>query len=307
MSTSAITPVEVPNPVADRFRDRIAIVAGGGRTDDGAAIGVGAATAILLASEGARVGIVDINAEAAERTVETIHASGGEAMALRADISDERSCEAAIAAIGDAYGPLDALLNTLGLPGGKRGVEEFLEDEWERLMNVNLKGFMLTSKFAIPRMTRGGAIVNVSSADAEVPCHGNAVFAASKGGLNSLTRHIAVREGYLGIRANAVMPGPIWTPVALGKIGTKVGEDKRALAETDRAGARERRRLITATQTEGTAWDIAYTAAFLASDQARWVTGQVLMVDGGASRIAPWDRQNKPPRELPDRTAAFAS
>jgi NAD(P)-dependent dehydrogenase (short-subunit alcohol dehydrogenase family) len=305
MTTTAAAPIEVPNPVGSRFENGVAVVAGGGRTDNGVAIGVGAATAILLASEGCRIGVVDINVEAAQRTVETITAAGGEAMAVQADVTSEADCARAMSAIRDAYGPLDALLNTLGVPGGKRGVQEFVEEEWERLINVNLKGFILTSRHAIPRMTHGGAIVNVSSADAEYPCRGSAAFSASKGGVNALTRHIAVREGHLGIRANAVMPGPIWTPVALSKIGTKIGLDRQALQEADKASVRERRRLLTATQTEGTAWDIAHTVAFLASKQARWITGQVVLVDGGATRIAPWDHDTMPVRDLPDPTAAF--
>lgn len=302
---TSTSPVEIPNPVGDRFRDKVAVVAGGGRTDDGVAIGVGAATAILLASEGAKVGVLDINSEAADRTVAAIEAAGGTAIALPADVTDHDSCSAAFERVGDEWGTLHALCNTLGLPGGKRGVTEFLDDEWDKLITVNLKGFAVTSRYAIPLMTEGGAIANVSSADAERPCFGNAAFAASKGGVNSLTKHIAVREGYRGIRANAVMPGPIWTPVALGKIGTRFGEDKKALADGERPAVRARRRELTATQTEGTGWDIAYACAFLVSDQARWLTGQILMSDGGASLIAPWDAPNKPTRELPDNTAAF--
>jgi len=300
-------PNAVRGPVSDRYAGKTALVAGGGRTparDDGA-IGVGAATSMLLAREGARVAVLDIDLDAASRTVASIEAAGGEALAVQADVSDEASCAAAFAEVQRTYGELHALFNTLGITRSRRSVTQFIDEEWDAIMPVNVRGFILTAKHGIPLMTSGGAIVNVSSADAEVPSHGNATFAASKGAVNSLTRHIAVREGYRGIRANAIMPGAMWTPIALTKLGTKVGGDKVSLAAADETAVREQRRLITATQTEGTAWDIAHAALFLGSDQARWITGQTLMVDGGATMIAPWDVQNKPPREVPDTSLAY--
>lgn len=300
-------PNAVRGPVCRRYEGRTALVAGGGRTparDDGA-IGVGAATSMLLAREGARVAVLDIDRDAAERTVASITAAGGEAFAVQADVSDDASCASAFAQVQETYGELHALFNTLGITRSRRSVTQFIDEEWDAIMPVNVRGFMLTAKHAIPAMTSGGAIVNVSSADAEVPSHGNATFAASKGAVNSLTRHIAVREGYRGIRANVIMPGAMWTPIALTKLGTKVGGDKVALGADQETSVREQRRLITATQTEGTAWDIAHAALFLGSDQARWITGQTLMVDGGATMIAPWDVQNKPPREVPDASLAY--
>lgn len=305
--STAPNPNAVRGPVARRFEGKVALVAGGGRTparEDGA-IGVGAATSMLLAREGCRVAVLDISPEAAQRTVDSITATGGTAFAVQADVSVDADCERAFAQVADAYGTLDVLMNTLGITRSRRGVTTFTDEEWDAIMPVNVRGFILTAKHAIPLMTRGGAIVNVSSADAEVPSHGNATFAASKGAVNSLTRHIAVREGYRGIRANVIMPGAMWTPIAVTKLGTKVGEDKQALADDAQQAVREQRRLITATQTEGTAWDIAHAAVFLASEQARWITGQTLMVDGGATMVAPWDTQNKPSRVVEDDTLHF--
>ncbi|GAB3348126.1 SDR family NAD(P)-dependent oxidoreductase [Amycolatopsis echigonensis] len=297
----------VAGPVSRRFEGKVALVAGGGRTppEAGNGIGVGAATSMLLAREGCRVAVLDRDVDAANRTVKSIAETGGEAIAIQADVSVDADCARAIAEVQDAYGTLHALLNTLGITRSRRSVTQFVDEEWTAIMEVNVRGFMLTAKHAIPLMTEGGAIVNVSSADAVVPSHGNATFAASKGAVNSLTRHIAVREGYRGIRANAIMPGAMWTPIALTKLGTAVGADKKELPEAEREAVRRQRRQITATQTEGTAWDIAHAAAFLASDQSRWITGQVLMVDGGASVIAPWDVQNKPARTVADSTLHF--
>ncbi|PXY23419.1 hypothetical protein BAY59_27485 [Prauserella coralliicola] len=300
-------PNTVAGPVSRRFEGKVALVAGGGRTppEAGNGIGVGAATSMLLAREGCRVAVLDIDDAAANRTVKAIVDSGGEAIAIKADVSVDTDCARAFDEVRESYGTLDALLNTLGITRSRRSVTQFVDEEWTAIMDVNVRGFIHTAKHAIPLMTNGGSIVNVSSADAVVPSHGNATFAASKGAVNSLTRHIAVREGYRGIRANAIMPGAMWTPIALTKLGTAVGADKKPLPTSDWEAAREQRRRITATQTEGTAWDIAHAALFLASDQARWITGQVLMVDGGASVIAPWDVQNKPERKLADHTLRF--
>jgi NAD(P)-dependent dehydrogenase (short-subunit alcohol dehydrogenase family) len=297
-----VDPIEIPGPVCRRFEGKTALVAGGGHTPPkiGTGFGIGAATSILLGREGCRVAVLDIDGDAAERSVAAIKGAGGEGIAIRADVSIEADCRRAFDEVGKEFGELHALLNTVGITRSRRGVTEFLAEEWEEVLAVNVRAFVLTAKYAIPLMTRGGSIVNVSSADAVVPGHGNVSYAASKGAVNSVTRHIAVREGFRGIRANAIMPGAAWTPSSWRNLGTKVGEDMKPLGTDELTIARERRRRVTAIQTEGSAWDIAHAGAFLASDQSRWITGQVIMVDGGASVIAPWDTHNKPERVLPD-------
>jgi NAD(P)-dependent dehydrogenase (short-subunit alcohol dehydrogenase family) len=284
----------IPGPVSKRFEGKVAVVAGGGMTDGtrADAVGIGAAAAILMALEGARVAVLDVSEEAARRTVDSIRAFDKEAIAIHVDVTDDDNCAAGMAEVDRRYGRLDALINSVGLSGGRRGVEDFDQAQWDTIMNVNLRGHILTCKHAIPLMREGGAIVNVSSADAVAPTYGSAVYASSKGGVNSLTQHIAVREGHRGIRANAVMPGLVWTAMTT-----------RYYANPEEVAAmREFRRTTTATQTEGTSWDIAHACAFLASDQARYITGECIMLDGGAGRIGHWDIKSKPVRALPDTT-----
>jgi NAD(P)-dependent dehydrogenase (short-subunit alcohol dehydrogenase family) len=159
-------------------------------------------------------------------------------------------------------------------------------------MNVNLRGHILMCKYAIPAMRDGGSIVNIGSADALAPTYGSAVYASSKGGVNSLTQHIAVREGHRGIRANVVMPGLVWSAMT-----TRYYSSPDEVEEM-----RESRRRSSATQTEGTSWDMAHASVFLASDQARFISGQLIMSDGGAGKIGHWDLKSKPERTLPDHT-----
>jgi NAD(P)-dependent dehydrogenase (short-subunit alcohol dehydrogenase family) len=290
-------------PVAQRFQGKAGIVVGGGRTPAGhvAGINIGGAHARLLAKEGCKVAVLDIDPEAADRTVTTIKDAGGDAFAVQADITKERDCERAVEATVDRYGRLDVLMNTCGIALSRRGVTDVSAEEWDRLMNVNVKGFMFTAKYSIPAMTEGGAIINIGSYDAVRPSYGSAGYAASKGAVASLTLHLAAREGYRGIRANCVHPVSPWTPIATrSQIGAKMGSPVRELQAEEMTPAREKRRLNTALEIEGSAWDIAHASVFLASDQARWITGQILLVDGGASVLASQDVAQKPHRTLPD-------
>ena len=250
---------------------RVAVVTGGGAAGDG--IGNGRAAAILLARAGARVLVVDRDARLAQRTVEMV-AGAGVAGAHEADVTDAGACRAMVAAALDRWGRLDVLVNNVGI-GSRGSVVDETEEAWERVLRTNVTSMALASKAAIPAMVeggRGGAVVNVSSISALRP-RGLTAYSASKGAVIALTRAMAVDHGPDGIRVNCVAPGPVYTPMV------------RAAGMTDEA--RERRRRSSLLGIEGTGWDVGNAVAFLASQRARYVTGQVLVVDGGVTLASP--------------------
>ena len=252
--------------MAGRLNGRVAIVTGAGSQTEG--IGNGRATAVLFAREGARVLLVDRRIEAAGLTARLIADEHGEAEPFAADVTSEAACRAMVERALERWGRLDILVNNVGIGIAKRITEVTLE-EWELQMRVNVTSMVLASKHAIPAMVAtagGGSIVNVSSI-ASQRGRGLAPYAASKGAVEALTRAMAADHGRDGIRVNAIAPGPAYTPMV----------SARGMPES----VREARRKSTALGIEGTAWDIAWAAVYLASDEARWVTGVVLPVDGG--------------------------
>ncbi len=245
-----------------RLANKVAIVTGGGSRGPG--LGNGKATSILFAREGARVLCVDSAVERAEETVKEIATEGGEASAFAADVTRAADCRAMVAAAIDRYGGLDILHNNVGVES-RAGILEVTEDEWDRVMAVDLKSMMLAAQAAIPRMQgRGGAITCVSSI-AALRGHQRTAYAAAKAGVLGLVITLAEQLGPRGIRVNAIAPGQVWTP----------------MVAYQGAEGREARRRRTPLGTEGTAWDVAWAAVYLASDEARWVTGQTIVVDGG--------------------------
>jgi NAD(P)-dependent dehydrogenase (short-subunit alcohol dehydrogenase family) len=261
--------VDVPNGWG--LAGKVAIVTGGGAAGDG--IGNGRASAILLAKAGAHVVVVDRDAGLAKRTVEMIGEVGGEAIAVEADVTRAADCAAMVRAAVDRFGRLDLLDNNVGI-ASRGSVVDVSEDEWRRVMQVNVETMFLAAKHAIPAMQRagGGAIVNVSSISALRP-RGLTAYTVSKGAVIALTRAMAVDHGRDGIRVNCVAPGPVYTPMVY------------AGGMTERA--RERRRTASVLQREGTGWDIGHAVRFLLSDHARYITGQTLVVDGGTTLVAP--------------------
>ncbi|ANK82992.1 MAG: short-chain dehydrogenase [Rhizobiales bacterium NRL2] len=251
---------------------KAALVVGGGAAGDG--IGNGRAAAILLARAGARVMVADRDGTLAERTTEMILSEGGEARAFEADATDEAQCEAMVRATLDAFGRLDALDNNVGI-GSRGSVVATSQTDWERVMRVNVETMFLVSKHAIPAMIDsgdGGAIVNVSSISALRP-RGLTAYSASKGAVIALTRAMAVDHGPDGVRVNCVAPGPVYTPMVYG----------RGMSESARAQRAKASRL----GIEGTGWDVGQAVRFLLSAQARYVTGQTLVVDGGVTLTGP--------------------
>lgn len=248
-----------------RLEGKVAIVTGAGSRGPG--IGNGKATAILFAREGAKVLLVDNIAERMQETLEMIESEGGEASVFSGDVTNIADCEAMVNTAASRYGRLDILHNNVGIDSTGNVVTIDVA-EWDRVMNINLKSVMLTSKFAIPKMVAGGggAIINIASVAALRPRNMDA-YSTSKGGVIALTRAMAASHAADHIRVNCIIPGMVYTPM---------------VAEILTPEAREQRWRSTPLQTEGTAWDVAWAAVYLASDEARWVTGIAIPVDGGA-------------------------
>jgi len=252
------------------FAGKVAIVTGGGAAGDG--IGNGRAAAILLARAGARVLVVDRQLELAQRTVTMIVEEGGEAVAHAADVTDDDQCRAMVDAALAHYGRLDLLDNNVGI-ASKGSVVDEDPQVWSRVMHVNVDSMFLASRHAIPAMIRtagSGAIVNVASIAALRP-RGMTAYSTSKGAVIALTRAMAVDHGPQGIRVNCVAPGPVYTPMVA--------------VEGMSDAAREQRRKASVLNQEGTGWDIGYAIRFLLSNQARFITGQTLVVDGGVTLV----------------------
>ena len=257
--------------MANRLEGKVAIVTGAGSRAPG--IGNGRATAILMAREGARVLLVDRDQEAAAATRDMIREEGNRAEIHIGDVTAGEDCAAMVADAVSRWGQLDILHNNVGI-GGRGTVEQVSEEEWERVMRVNVTSMMLTAKHAVPalRAAGGGAITNVSSIAALRP-RGLTSYSVSKGAVATLTQALAVDHGPDRIRANCIMPGPVYTPMVYS--GGMPDE------------LRERRRRASLLQIEGEGWDIGWAAVYLASDEARYVTGVILPVDGGVTIRGP--------------------
>jgi NAD(P)-dependent dehydrogenase (short-subunit alcohol dehydrogenase family) len=262
--------------MAGRLAGKVAIVVGAGQTP-GDTIGNGRATAILFAREGARVVAVDRRLASAEETVGMIEAEGGAAVALEADATQEGDCRALMQRTLEFHGRIDVLHNNVGIGGGDAGPAHVEEAVWDHIMAVNLKSVILPCKHVLPvmREQRAGAIVNVSSI-AAVCATPIVAYKASKAGVNAYTQSLAIGNAKHGIRANVIMPGLMNTPMAVEGIASARGVSKEDLI-------RMRDAQVPLGGKMGTAWDVAYAALFLASDEARFITGVALAVDGGQS------------------------
>jgi NAD(P)-dependent dehydrogenase (short-subunit alcohol dehydrogenase family) len=251
---------------------KVALISGGGAAGDG--IGNGRAAAILLARAGTRVLVADRDLRLAERTVEMISAEGGAAAASGGDVTAEADCRQLVEAALDRWGRLDFLDNNVGI-GSRGNVVEEKPEQYRRVMQINVESMFLLSKYAIPAMIRtagGGAIVNISSISALRP-RGLTTYTTSKAAVIGLTRAMAVDHGADNIRVNCICPGPMYTPMVSARCMSEAARAQRA-----RASVLKR---------EGTGWDVGHAVKFLLSSHARYITGQVLVVDGGVTLQAP--------------------
>ena len=254
------------------FQGKVAIVTGGGAAGDG--IGNGRAACLLLAVAGAQVFVVDRDLTLAQRTVEMITEAGGAGTAYAADVTDESQCRDMVTATVGQLGRVDFLVNNVGI-GSRGSVVAEAPADWRRVMQVNVESMFLTSKAVVPEIIRtaqGGAIVNISSISALRP-RGLTTYSTSKGAVIALTKAMAVDHGPEGIRVNCVAPGPVYTPMVYGRGMTE--------------NARDQRRRASVLGIEGTGWDIGNAVRFLLSNHARYINGQVLVVDGGATLVGP--------------------
>ena len=250
--------------MSQRLEGKVALITGAGS-------GMGRSAAELFAGEGARVVVTDVVDAAGDETVAAVKAAGGEATFVHADVSRAADCEAMVQCATDTYGGLHVLYNNAGIfPADDGGVLDTPESTWEKVMEINLKGVWLGCRAGIPAMiaSGGGSIVNVASFVAIVgAATAQIAYTSSKGGVLAMTREIAVEYARRGIRANALCPGPIQTPL---------------LEELLSDPARRARRMVHIPMGRlGRAEELARAALFLASDDASFMTGASLVVDGG--------------------------
>src|SRR5947207_20213 len=251
---------------------KVAIVSGGGAAGEG--IGNGRAAAILLARAGTKVLVADRDLKLAERTVAMIAEEGGTAVAQASDITNEAECKRLVDAAVERFGRLDFLDNNVGI-GSRGSVVDEKPEEYRRVMQVNVETMFLLSKHAIPAMIKtanGGAIVHISSISALRP-RGLTTYTTSQAAVIGLPQAMAVDHGRDNIRVNCICPGPMHTPMVYA----------RGMSEA----ARAQRAKASLLKTEGTGWDVGHAVKFLLSDHARYITGQVLVVDGGVTLQGP--------------------
>ena len=258
-----------------RLKDKVAIVVGAGQTS-GETIGNGRATAMLFAREGAKVMLVDRDLDSALDTEKLIAEEGAaETFAYQADINTENECVELAKACVAQFGRIDVLHNNVGVGGEDASVVKLAESAWDRIMDTNLKAMFLTCKHVLPvmREQKSGSIVNISSlaAIASAPM---LAYKVSKAGVNAMTQQIAAGNARYGIRCNAIMPGFINTPMAIEAWVQSTG-----ITREEMVALRDKQ--VPLGNKQGTAWDVAYAALFLASDEAKFITGALLPVDGG--------------------------
>ncbi len=259
--------------MSGRFAAKAVIVTGAGSSGPG--LGNGKAASILYAREGARVVLVDRDRAAAEETRLLVAEEGGEAVIFVGDVTSSAGCRDMAQAALDAFGAIDVLHNNVGItvPGGP---VELSEQDWDRTMSVNVKSIFLACKHVLPQMARQGrgAIVNIGSVNAIRSLPAIAVaYAASKAAVIAMTREIAVQYAAKGIRANVVLPGLMDTPMVKGQLTGAYGGEVEAMSRW--------RAQMCPMGRQGDAWDTAHAALFLASEDARYITGTTLTVDGG--------------------------
>jgi NAD(P)-dependent dehydrogenase (short-subunit alcohol dehydrogenase family) len=249
----------------ERLKDKVSIVTGAGS-------GIGRGIAQLFAKEGSKVIVADIAPKEGQETVKMIEDAGGEALFIHTDVSKATEVERMVKLTIDKYEKLTVLVNNAGISAGDTTkITELSEENWDRIMSINLKGVFLCCKYAIPEMIKagGGSIINIAS-PAGLYGSPRAAYTASKGGVISLTKSLSIQFGHLNIRANAICPGSIDTP--MGAASRRSGIYRGEIMD----------RLI---PRRGTPEDIAYAALYLASDESSYVSSALFGIDGGMLRL----------------------
>jgi hypothetical protein len=255
-----------------KLKDRVAIVTGGAK-------GIGWGIVKVLIQEGAKVVVIDWDAGTGKRTADEMRLAGGEAIFVKCDVSNEEEVKAMVQAALDEYGQIDILVNNAGI-GVYKPLLDTSSEDWDRCLNVNLKGQFLCSKYIIPHMQKigKGAIVNISSVHSFQTVNGVAPYCASKGGITSLTRNMAIDYGPT-IRVNSIAPGWVLTPLIQSIFDSY--DDP-----ADQQRQVERRQVM---KRIGQPEDIGHAVAFLVSDEASFITGTQLFVDGGlTAQLETW-------------------
>lgn len=269
-----------------RLQGKVAVVIGGGSVLPG--WGNGKAAAVLFGVEGAKVLVVDRQLELAQETAELIKGAGGTAEPFAADATSEADVAAMVEACRARWGRVDILHNNVGGQGSGRTLGNITLADWNQVIATNLTSAMLSCRAVVPHMVAqgGGAIVNVSSIAAirhlNVP---TAVYAAAKGGLNAFTRNIALQYAGKGVRANCVLPGYIDTPFITRNVGGRPNYEHKGYKSA--AEYHAARNGVVPMGRMGSGWDVAYAALFLVSDEASYITGIEIVVDGGVTATCP--------------------
>jgi len=263
--------------MADRLAGKVAIVVGAGQ-GPGEGLGNGRATALRFAQEGARVVAADFRLDSAEETAAMAAKEGGQCVAFAADVTVEANLAAMIAFARERWGRIDILHNNVGvsIAGGDAGPLEITEAAFDRIAAINLRGTIMACKHVLPvmRAQRAGAIVNISSV-AAWENYPYVAYKATKAALIAYTQQLAIQNAEYGVRANVILPGLMDTPMAVDTRARATGKSRAEVAAMRDARVPLRRRM-------GSAWDVANAALFLASDEANFITGAALPVDGGA-------------------------
>ena len=260
-----------------RLRDKVAIVVGAGQSP-GEGMGNGRATVMRFVQEGAKVLAVDSNLASAEETIAMARQAGGECVAFEADVTKEKTLAAMVEAARQRWGRIDVLHYNVGvsIAGGDAPLDQITEAAFDRIAAVNLRGAIMACKHVVPvmRAQRSGSIIMISSVAAweQYP---NVVYKATKAGMVAFTQQVAIQNAEFGVRANVILPGLMDTPMAVDTRALASGKSRAEVAAGRDARVPLRHKM-------GTAWDVANAALFLASDEANFITGVALPVDGGA-------------------------
>jgi NAD(P)-dependent dehydrogenase (short-subunit alcohol dehydrogenase family) len=249
-----------------RLKDKVTLITGSGS-------GIGKETALLFAKEGAEVVVNDLNEEAGQKTVDEIKAANREAVLVQADVTNPSDVEQLVTKIIETYGRIDVLFNNAGISGVGQ-LHEVEPDAWNKVMNVNINGVYLVTKYVVPHMIeqQAGSIINMSSCIAEIGLADRASYAATKGAILALTKSIQVDYAKYNIRVNALMPGTIYTPFVEDYV-SKSPDPEATVASIKRRQLGE---------DLGKPIDVAYAALYLASDESKFMMGTPFMIDGGA-------------------------